>query len=183
MKKRNLLIIAGLMSALLLTGCQSNGENSETAALKQQIAQLEQQVASLEQQNTPDPTDDIAKADAQAQESAAPDTADASSGNAAATTRTMEELTAMVDSFAEKADAAAPSGTDSENLEQFFSLKQEEKQIDNELDIHENELEAEYRNGSLTHEEYKTLERELDKLEDKLDLAEDRLELTFGIDD
>lgn len=178
MKKRNLLIIAGLMSALLLTGCQSNGESSETAALKQQIAQLEQQVASLEQQNTPDPTDDTAKADAQA-----PDTADASSGNTAATTRTMEELTAMVDSFAEKADAAAPSGTDSENLEQFFSLKQEEKQIDNELDIHENELEAEYRNGSLTHEEYKTLERELDKLEDKLDLAEDRLELTFGIDD
>lgn len=181
MKKRNLLIIAGLMSALLLTGCQSNGENSETAALKQQIAQLEQQVASLEQQNTPEPTDDTAKADAQ--ESAAPDTADASSGNAATTTRTMEELTAMVDSFAEKADAAAPSGTNSENLEQFFSLKQEEKQIDNELDIHENELEAEYRNGSLTHEEYKTLERELDKLEDKLDLAEDRLELTFGIDD
>lgn len=202
MKKRNLLLIAGMMTALLLTGCQSNSTDAETEALKQQIAQLEQQVATLEQQSAGD-------TDAKAAESSAPEAAEGdaadktgteqaaaadnnaqadTSGNASgqtvsATTHTMEELTDMVDAYVEKVNAASTSGTESENLEQFFTLKQEEKQIDNDLDLHEDELEAEYHKGNLSREEYKSLERELDKLEDKLDLAEDRLELTFGIRD
>ena len=68
-------------------------------------------------------------------------------------------------------------------MEQFFVLKQEEKQIDDCLDRHEDELEYLYHNGSLTRDDYKKLERELERLEDKLDDAEDRLEYTFGIDD
>lgn len=188
MKKRNLLLIAGMMTALLLTGCQSNTSNSETEALKQQIAQLEQQVASLEQQGAESASADTVEANteqAAVDNSAQADTAsdNASGQTAAATTHTMEELTEMVDTFVEKANAASPSGTESENLEQFFSLKQEEKQIDNSLDLHEDELEAAYRLGTLTRDEYRSLERELDKLEDKLDLAEDKLELTFGIQD
>lgn len=190
MKKRT-FIIAGIMTALLLTGCQSNTNNAETEALKQQIAQLEQQVTALEQQGTEETLTDAAANDAATgtgeqgaennndQEQAAT----ASGQTTTATTHTMEELTEMVDAFVEKAGAASPTGTESENLEQFFSLKQEENQIDDSLDLHEDELEAQYRQGALTREDYKALERELDKLEDKLDLAEDRLELTFGIKD
>lgn len=196
MKKRNLLLIAGAMTALLLTGCQSGSNSSETEALKQQIAQLEQQVASLEQQ-----TENGGTAEA-ASDSAAPETGtepaadngaqvqtDTTTGSdsvqttTVTTTNTMEELTSMVDAFVEKVDAARPGGTDSENLEQFFNLKQEENQIDHSLDLHEDELEDAYRKGTLTRDEYKSLERELEKLEDKLDLAEDKLEITFGIDD
>lgn len=196
MKRRNLLLIAGAMTALLLTGCQSNTNNAETEALKQQIAQLEQQVANLEQQaagsDTAEAATDNASAETDTEQTAgngAQVQTDTTTGSdsvqttTVTTTNTMEELTSMVDAFAEKVDAAKPNGTDSENLEQFFSLKQEENQIDHSLDLHEDELEDAYRNGTLTRDEYKSLERELEKLEDKLDLAEDKLELTFGIRD
>ena len=46
------------------------------------------------------------------------------------TTYTMQELGSMVDAFVEKANSAAPGGTAADGLEQFFALKQEEKQID-----------------------------------------------------
>ena len=68
-------------------------------------------------------------------------------------------------------------------MEQFFSLKKEENEIDDALDLHEDELEYLYRNNFLTREEYKKSERELEKLEDRLDDAEDHLEYTFGIND
>ena len=95
----------------------------------------------------------------------------------------MEELGAMVGAFAAKAGAAAPSGQDAQDMEQFFVLKQEEKQIDDTLDSHEDELEYLYKTGSLTRDDYKRLERELELLEDRLDAAEDQLEYVFGIDD
>ena len=93
---------------------------------------------------------------------------DMAAGTAAqnlATTYTMEELSAMVDAFAVKSQSATASGTSSENMEQFFVLKQEEKQIDDCLDRHEDELEYLYHNGSLTRDDYKKLERELERLD------------------
>lgn len=109
--------------------------------------------------------------------------ADFGNGTAALTTYTIEELSAMVGAFAAKAGEAVTSGDAAQDMEQFFAMKQEEKQIDDALDYHEDELEYLYKNGSLTREEYKKLERELKLLEDKLDDAEDQLEYRFGIDD
>lgn len=105
------------------------------------------------------------------------------SASANSTTYTMQELSDMVDAYVEKAKAASPSGDASADMEQFFSLKQEEKQIDDKLDVHEDELEYLYRNNSLTRDEYTKMERELEQLEDKLDDVEDRLEFMYGIDD
>lgn len=198
MKKRNLLLI-GMITALLLTGCQTNTNDTENEALRQQITKLEQQVTALEQQTsteTATATDDLTGNDTAAEQSdgegttaeAAPVQTDptenaASDPASGTTTRTMEELTSLVETYEEKAKSAAPTGSASDDMEQFFSLKQEEDQIDDALDLHEDELEYLYRTGALTREEYKSLERELDRLEDRLDAAEDRLEITFGIDD
>lgn len=171
-----------MMTALLLTGCQTNTNNDENEALKQQITQLEQQVTALEQQTPAD--NDAAEettADAFGSEAASDDNASGQTKSAAS--YTMEELTSMVAAFEEKVKAAAPTGNSSDDMDQFFSLKQEENQIDDALDFHEDELESRYRSGTLSRDEYKTLERELESLEDRLDDAEDRLELTFGIDD
>lgn len=99
------------------------------------------------------------------------------------TTYTIEDLRSMVESFVTKANAAVPSGTASQDMEQFFAFKQEEKQIDDLLDQHEDELEYLYKKQSLAKDEYKRLERELDLLDDKLDAAKDQLEFVFGIDD
>lgn len=197
--------IANLAAAgtavLLLTGCQSDS-SVETEALKQQIAQLEQQVSALEQQaadkqdKMPEETPATAKSSVQDQtveEEQQFQTADGNTNNSASsqsgtvindqTTYTMEELGSMVEAFVSKAGAAAPSGTASENMDQFLVLKNEEKQIDDILDRHEDELERLYREQNLTREEYRKLERELDLLEDKLDDMEDQLEYVFGIDD
>ncbi|MDE7478287.1 MAG: hypothetical protein K2M91_10110 [Lachnospiraceae bacterium] len=204
MKRKN--VIKGfevtVIAAFLLTGCQSKTNSAETEALKQQIAQLEQQVSDLEQQaaqnNTPQKTPAGVQSDNQEQKP--PETEINSSENVAEissqpmqsqsdtsidglTTYTMADLSAMVESYVAKAGAATPTGTVSENMELFFALKQEEKQIDDTLDRHEDELENLYRKKTLTREEYNRLERELDLLEDKLDDMEDQLEFVFGIDD
>lgn len=99
------------------------------------------------------------------------------------TTNTMADLSSLVEAFVTKANAAVPSGTVSQDMEQFFAFKQEEKQIDDLLDQHEDELEYLHKKQSLTRDEYKRLERELDLLDDKLDAAKDQLEFVFGIDD
>lgn len=99
------------------------------------------------------------------------------------TTYTLDELSTVVDAFVTKVCAAAPSGTAAQDMEQFFALKQEGKQIDDTLDTHEDELEYLYKTGSLTREEYKQQERKLELLEDQLDDIEDQLEYVFGIDD
>lgn len=99
------------------------------------------------------------------------------------TTYTMDELGAMVDAFVTKASAAAPGGQAAQDMEQFFALKQEEKQIDDTLDSHEDELEYLYKTGVLTREVYKQEERKLELLEDQLDDIEDQLEYVFGIKD
>lgn len=99
------------------------------------------------------------------------------------TTYTMDELSTMVDTFVTKTTAAAPSGQAAQDMEQFFALKQEEKQIDDALDSHEDELEYLYKTGSLTKEVYKQEERKLELLEDQLDDIEDQLEYVFGIKD
>lgn len=194
--------VLAVAAVLMLTGCQSNAGNSaETEALKEQIARLEQQISDLEQRQSASDAniggsarsqEDRSAADSQMQES---DTSDgtshqshrsaADSGNAATglTTYTMEELSALVEDFTAKAGAAVPGGNGAQDMELFFALKQEEKQIDDALDYHEDELEYLYKKGSLTREEYKKQERELELLEDKLDDMEDQLEYRFGIDD
>ena len=85
--------------------------------------------------------------------------------------------------YEEKVSSAASSGSPSEDMDQFFTLKQEEKKIDDDLDRYEDELEYLYRKGSLTRDDYRSLERELERLEDRLDAAEDTLEYIYGIDD
>lgn len=191
MKKRNLFLI-GITTALLLTGCQTNTGSEENEALRQQITQLEQQVTTLEQQvsTTADTSEETENghaaeenADETAQVQASPADSNISDQENLTTTQTIEELTNLVEAYEEKVKASVPTGTAADDMEQFFTLKQEEDQIDNALDLHEDELEFLYRNDVLTRDEYKTQERTLEALEDRLDDAEDRLEIIFGIDD
>ncbi|MBR3602511.1 MAG: hypothetical protein IKL49_09365 [Lachnospiraceae bacterium] len=98
-------------------------------------------------------------------------------------TYTLEELSAMVDDFVVSVGSATPDVNNSGNLDQFFSLKREGDQIDHALENHENSLEDQYRAGTISREEYRTLDKNIELLEDTLDSALDRLEIAFGIDD
>lgn len=200
--RKKLWAAAGVIGLVILAGCSNTG-SSETEELKKQVAQLEQQVTDLKSQNT-QAGDEASSAGQEAQTDGADDKTDAAgtesgvsagtesgasaaaevSANGAGTAAaTMEELSAKVDAFVEKAGEAKADKTDQENLDTFFALKQEEKAINDELDLYEDELERQYRAGELTRDEYRAEERELELLEDKLDEAEDALEYVFGIDD
>lgn len=98
------------------------------------------------------------------------------------TSYTIEELTAMVEDFEQKTKGISSNNTDSD-MDQFLSLKKERKQLERLLDDYEDELEKQYRNGSLSRDEYKDKDRELDSLDDRLDDVEDRLEIAFNIVD
>ena len=194
MGKKRYFFLIGLAFSLVLSGC---GSQNETEALQRQIAQLEQKVSELEAQNLPSfpgEQSEMASQGAASDSSADGLSSGGSSDTQAAsvldsgpvsggqTTDTMEALAAVVSAFEEKVDAIPPDGG-AEGLELFFALKQEEKQIGDRLDLHEDELEFQYRAGSLAKGGYEALERELEQLEDRLDAAEDQLEHVFGMDD
>lgn len=106
----------------------------------------------------------------------------ANSTNSASETATIEELTGMVEDFEQKTKDISSNNTASD-MDQFLSLKKERKELERLLDNYEDKLEKQYRNGSLSRDEYKDKERELDALEDRLDDVEDRLEIAFNIVD
>jgi len=106
-----------------------------------------------------------------------------SAGTASAEILTIEELTASVNAYLEKVKTVSPSGNEAETMGQFFELKREEESLERELDRYENDLEARYRNGSLSRDDYLILERDAEHLEEQLDNTEDILERTFRIDD
>ena len=49
--KKKLILIVGILSLLLLTGCQNQNSVSETKQLKEQISKLEQEVKNLKKQS------------------------------------------------------------------------------------------------------------------------------------
>ena len=194
MKQKTLLIIAAI-STLIFTGCQNNNLSAENTALKQQITEMEQQITGLEQQVTEleqQISENTGNSDILQNNDDATSSQNNINGqtthteNTAAnnpTTYTLDELTAMVDEFVVSVGSATPDINNSGNLDQFFSLKREGDQINHALENHENSLEDQYRAGSISREEYRTLDKEIELLEDSLDSALDRLEVTFGIDD
>lgn len=209
--KKGKSVFAGVLAALLLTGCQSGG-NADDEALRRQITELESQVAALQQaqagadkapeESRPDnapseegqkdnaPSEESQPTNAPSEEGSEPGSGTAGdrdagvsdqAGGSAVTSETMEALTALVDGYT--ADVDALIAEESADLDRFFSEKQRAEEIDRALDRHEDELERAVRDGALAREDYRDLERKLERLEDRLDEAEDRLEFFFGMDD
>lgn len=185
--KKTMLYTIGILSACMLGGCQS-GTNSETEELRRQVADLQQQISELQQTDHTDAADTDTTADPNAPatdttaDSGASATDTTTDPDAADTDDTLETLTALVDNFTSRIDDLLIDSRNKE-LEQFFSYKQEAAGIDRRLDRYEDELERQVRGGSLSRDDYRSMERELEDLEDRLDNAEDSLEYYYGIDD
>lgn len=184
MKSKTLLFIA-ILTALIFTGCQNNDLSAENQSLKQQISELQQKITDLEQQSQttlPSNTNMQESENTTNMETVSTNTSNPSD-EITTSVYTLEELSAMVDEFIVSVGSATPDVTNSGNLDQFFSLKKEADQIEHALENHENSLEEQYRAGTISREEYKTLDRDIEKLEELLDSAFDRLEIAYGIDD
>lgn len=190
MKKFSFLA-AGLLMSFILGGCGSS-KQEDTAALEQQVADLKQQIADMQQNSSGtnatstegnavsenNEADMATTADNRSEQVAdSEDTANSQSGS-----YTIEDLTARAEDFMQRASDIVAS-KDTPEMEQFFTLKKELSQLERDLDVHEDELEDQYRSGALSRDAYREQERTLEALDDRLDETEDRLELKFGIID
>lgn len=152
-------MIIGAMSCLLLTACSTQPDNNtEVQQLKVENDKLQKEVAQLQQE--PNKTE--------------PATND---------TKQIQDFKNEVSSIIEKANNTKPVGTKEDDLNTYLAAKKEIDQLDDKIDLSDNQLEADYRAGTITVEQYQTQEREQDILEDQLEHAENALEARFGIDD
>lgn len=152
-------MIIGAMSCLFLTACSTQPDNNtEVQQLKVENAKLQKEVAQLQQEPT----------------KTEPATND---------TKQIQDFKNEVSSIIEKANNTKPVGTKEDDLNTYLAAKKEIDQLDDKIDLSDNQLEADYRAGTITVEQYQTQEREQDILEDQLEHAENALEARFGIDD
>lgn len=152
-------MIIGAMSCLFLTACSTQSDNNtEVQQLKVEDDKLEKESAQLQQE--PNKTE--------------PATND---------TKQIQDFKNEVSSIIEKANNTKPVGAKEEDLNTYLAAKKEIDQLDDKIDLSDNQLEADYRAGTITVEQYQTQEREQDILEDQLEQAENALEARFGIDD
>ncbi|MFJ7763809.1 hypothetical protein [Bacillus toyonensis] len=155
---RNWMII-GAMSCLFLTACSTQTDkDTEVQQLKVENNTSQKESAQLQQK--PHKT-----------------------GPAINDTTQTQDFKNEVTSIVEKANNTKPVGAKEEDLNTYLAAKKEIDQLDDKIDLSDNQLEADYRAGTITVEQYQTQEREQDILEDQLEQAENALEARFGIDD
>ncbi|MGF9854783.1 hypothetical protein ABHN09_25000 [Bacillus paramobilis] len=152
-------MLIGAMSCLFLTACSTQADNNtEVQQLKVENDTLQKESSQLQQEP-------------QKTQAAANDT------------KQIQDFKNEVTSIVEKANNTKPVGSKEENLNTYLTAKKEIDQLDDKVDLSDNQLEADYRAGTITIEQYKAQEREHDILEDQLGQAENALEARFGIDD
>lgn len=87
-------------------------------------------------------------------------------------------LTVSVSNMLNKINETMPNGT----MSQFLALDQEIEQLENQVDVYEDQIEATYQAGQITADQFHTMEKNTEALENQLDQAEDTLETIFQID-
>ncbi|MBG9582402.1 lipoprotein [Bacillus thuringiensis] len=152
-------MLIGAMSCLFLTACSTQADNN---------AEVQQQKVE---------NDTLQKENSQLQQE--PDKTQAAAND----TKQIQDFKNEVAAIVEKANNTKPVGAKEENLNTYLATKKEIDQLDDKIDLSDNQLEADYRAGTITIEQYKAQEREHDILEDQLEKAENALEARFGIDD
>ncbi len=206
MKTKMILTIAALTVTSTLTAC--GAKKDKTAQLEDQVAQLEQQIKEMQaasQNETPDDTqndtlqeDPATATSAPAETSQATDTTAPTETSPAADTQNAEQdqtpqydvgttdlsgFSTRIDELEQQIKDTTPTGSVQEQGQQFGLLKTEIDSIERELDYAEDDLEVQYKSGSLEAGTYRDLDVEIEALEDRLGWCEDQLELLFGIDD
>ncbi|MBK5452205.1 hypothetical protein JFU18_27405 [Bacillus sp. TH22] len=152
-------MMIGAMSCLFLTACSTQAVN-DTEVQQLKVENDTSQIEGAQLQQEPHKT-----------------------GPATNATKQIQDFKNEVTSIVEKANNTKPVGAKEENLSTYLAAKKEIDQLDDKIDLSDNQLEADYRAGTITIEQYKAQEREHDMLEDQLEQAENALEARFGIDD
>lgn len=171
-KKALLIAFAVLFSfgtVLLLGGCSNDSDQQRIAELEAEVDRLQnEQNATDQSQNFGDDTQ------SQDQSQATQNTYDDA---------TVQDLSTRADDLISRAGAAEVPGDRDSRINSFFELDSEFNSLELEIDTYEDQKEAECRSGSLSWDDYRTLELQLEQIDERLGNAQDQLEVRFGIDD
>lgn len=178
MKKRLLMLLSlTALGAMLLTGCGARTNQTTTGQTTTGSGTVTQQQVADDTGSAAPTTETTTTTDTKT------NTNTASNTNTTTAIASFSELEKNAAEAIQKADAATAAGNRESDQKLYLEHKSALEAVDRAIDVYEDDLEAKYRNGELTYEEYRTKDAEAEKLEDSLDAAEDRLENKFGIDD
>ena len=176
-------VFALALSGALLAGCSSSNTDQE---ILDKLNQMETEIAELKgsQTSSGDQSADTAAND-QSASAATSDPAADSSANVAGSDieATLADLESRAAAAVETADAVAVPQDASARPQAYFDAKAPLETLEHEADQLEDQLEMQYRQGSLDRDAFWGYDQRVSAIEDSLDDAADRLELRMGVDD
>lgn len=96
---------------------------------------------------------------------------------------TIADLETRAASAVETADAVAVPQDPAARPQVYFDAKAPLETLEHEADQLEDQLEAQYRQGTIERDAFWDYDQRVSAIEDSLDAAADRLELRMGVDD
>lgn len=161
--KRFPILVCFLFGILLCSGCQS--KNTDTIlALEKKVKQLEASVETLETEVSKAKTNETSNSVS---------IHHTSSNN-------MEGLTASVHRTLQKLKEATPAESEHARMEQYFSFKNQLKQLHHNIDAYDDNLQLQYQKKLLSYTDYKIQERDAKALQEQLPLAANDLKPDFA---
>lgn len=183
------LTVVALAAMFALAGCAASGSNDEVLQkLDSMQTQMDEMDARIDQLAT-DSSNQDAVADDQAAVTEDAKASDSKQGETPKSSSVSDfeaqlaSLEKKVDDAVAAADGAAVPENAADRPGAYHDAVAPLEKLDNQLDKFDDALEAAYRNGSMTQEEFWKLEKAESMLETKLEKAEDNLELRMGVDD
>lgn len=98
-------------------------------------------------------------------------------------TKEIDSYTTKVNNFVTNTQNVTPVNTVQEKTDQFNALDVEGDTLEDELDLLEDRIEADYTANKLSTLNYQSLDATVENLEEQIDQATDSLELLLGIED
>lgn len=154
MKKKFLILLVLLISAIMITGCSINISTKEPTRGDGNVnTESEEYTNSNTTIDVSKIKDDISEFDKDADE--------------------IEKLV----------DKAEPKNSRQDNYDAYTKISVKIEDLENKIDRYDDELENMLRDGKLSRSDYKDYEYQLESIEDRLDRFDEKLEYIFGIDD
>lgn len=199
--------LLGVLAACLLltTGCSGVDKDNETTKLHKQIQEMQKKIEQLEgnQQQSQDVSNIEKESSAENSESSSDKESSAensetfndkessskdsnheeSNSNQMDTNQySLNELTSEVEKVMSIIKQVSPSADIKQRMNEYFEFERQIKTTEHNIELSEEQLENDYRMGTIDLNIYKRYEISLDRLEDQLDMVEDQLEFIYQMD-
>lgn len=170
-------ICALALSGTLLAGCSSSSADQE---ILDRLDQMETEIAELKGSQTADESQSAETSASNQNASSESSLADTAASDIETT---IADLEARAAAAIETADAVAVPQASADRLQAYLDAKEPLETLEREADELEDQLEMQYRQGTIERDAFWSYDQRVNAVEDSLDDAADRLELRMGVDD